>query len=71
MSRADLASAAAGGAYPSCRTAPFAAAAMLAALHRVDPVKVGLAGEKETTLTDEIKRWTRAFETVDEQMSAR
>jgi aminoglycoside phosphotransferase (APT) family kinase protein len=49
----------------------LAAAAMLAALHRVDPVKVGLAGEKETTLTDEIKRWTRAFETVDEQMNAR
>jgi len=34
-------------------------------------MKVGLAGEKETTLTDEIKRWTRAFETVDEEMSAR
>lgn len=49
----------------------FAAAAMLAALHRVDPVAVGLAGEKETTLEEEIRRWTRAFETVDEQMSAR
>jgi aminoglycoside phosphotransferase (APT) family kinase protein len=49
----------------------FAAAAMLAALHQVDPEAVGLGGEKETTLTDEIKRWTRAFETVDEQMNAR
>ena len=49
----------------------FAAAAMLAALHRVDPVAVGLGGEKETTLDDEIKRWTRAFETVDERMNAR
>lgn len=49
----------------------FAAAEMLAALHRVDPVAVGLGAEKETTLTDEINRWTRAFETVDEQMSAR
>ncbi|MEX1008113.1 MAG: phosphotransferase family protein [Acidimicrobiia bacterium] len=49
----------------------FAAAAMLAALHQVDPRKVGLAAEKETTLTDEIKRWTHAFETVDEEMSAR
>ena len=49
----------------------FAAAAMLAALHRVDPEAVGLGGEKETTLEDEIKRWTRAFETVDEQMNAR
>ena len=44
---------------------------MLAALHQVDPEAVGLGGEKETTLTDEIKRWTRAFETVDEQMNAR
>jgi aminoglycoside phosphotransferase (APT) family kinase protein len=49
----------------------FGAAAMLAALHRVDPVAVGLAGERETTLEDEIKRWSRAFETVDEQMNAR
>jgi aminoglycoside phosphotransferase (APT) family kinase protein len=49
----------------------FAAAAMLAALHQVDPEAVGLGGENETTLTDEIKRWTRAFETVDEQMNAR
>jgi aminoglycoside phosphotransferase (APT) family kinase protein len=49
----------------------FAAAAMLAALHRVDPVAVGLAGERETSLEDEVKRWTRAFETVDEDMNAR
>ena len=49
----------------------FAAAAMLAALHRVDPRAVGLAGEKETSLDDEIKRWTRAFTTVDESLSAR
>lgn len=49
----------------------FAAAAMLAALHRVDPAQVGLAGEKETSLEGEIKRWTRAFETVDERMNAR
>jgi aminoglycoside phosphotransferase (APT) family kinase protein len=49
----------------------FAAARMLAALHRVDPQAVGLAGERETTLEGEIKRWTRAFETVDETMNAR
>ena len=47
----------------------FAAAAMLAALHRVDPDAVGLGGEKRTSLEDEIKRWTRAFETVDERMN--
>ncbi len=44
---------------------------MLAALHRVDPDAVGLGGEKRTSLEDEIKRWTRAFETVDERMNAR
>jgi aminoglycoside phosphotransferase (APT) family kinase protein len=49
----------------------FAAAAMLAALHRVDPTAVGLGEEKRTSLDAEIKRWTRAFETVDEQMNAR
>jgi aminoglycoside phosphotransferase (APT) family kinase protein len=49
----------------------LAAAAMLAALHRVDPDRVGLGPEKRTSLADEIKRWTRAFETVDERMNAR
>lgn len=49
----------------------FAAARMLAALHRVDPVAVGLGEEKRTSLADEITRWTRAFETVDERMNAR
>lgn len=47
------------------------AARMLAALHRVDPDEVGLGGEKRYTLEGEIKRWTRAFETVDERMSER
>ena len=49
----------------------FGAATMLAALHRVDPDAVGLGAEKRTSLEDEIKRWTRAFETVDERMNAR
>ena len=49
----------------------FGAARMLAALHRVDPDAIGLAEEKRYTLDGEIKRWTRAFETVDERMSAR
>ena len=35
-----------------------------------DPDAVGLGGEKRYTLDDEIKRWTRAFETVDERMNA-
>jgi aminoglycoside phosphotransferase (APT) family kinase protein len=49
----------------------FGAARMLAALHRVDPDAIGLGDEKRYTLEGEIQRWTRAFETVDERMSAR
>ncbi len=49
----------------------FAAAAMLAALHRIRPADVGLGGEQETRHGEEIKRWSRAFSTVDEHMSAR
>ncbi|HEX5587583.1 MAG TPA: phosphotransferase family protein [Acidimicrobiia bacterium] len=48
-----------------------AAAAMLAALHRVDPAAVGLGSEPVTTLDDEIRRWTRAFGTVDDALRAR
>jgi aminoglycoside phosphotransferase (APT) family kinase protein len=49
----------------------FAAAAMLAALHRVDPSAVGLGDEPVTTLDDEIRRWSKAFSTVDDHMNAR
>jgi aminoglycoside phosphotransferase (APT) family kinase protein len=49
----------------------FGAVEMLAALHRVDPNAVGLTDEAQTTLEAEVKRWTRAFETVDERMNAR
>jgi len=56
---------------PEVPARAFAAATMLAALHRVEPDAVGLGGEKRTSLEEEIKRWTRAFETVDERMNAR
>jgi aminoglycoside phosphotransferase (APT) family kinase protein len=49
----------------------FGAARMLAALHRADPDAIGLGDEKRYTLEGEIRRWTRAFETVDERMSER
>jgi aminoglycoside phosphotransferase (APT) family kinase protein len=49
----------------------FAAARLLAALHRVDPAAIGLGDDQRTTLDAEIKRWTRAFETVDARMNAR
>jgi aminoglycoside phosphotransferase (APT) family kinase protein len=44
------------------------AAVVLAAIHRVDPRKVGLADEPEVTLAQEIDRWTTAFGTVAEDL---
>ncbi|MFI5046534.1 MAG: phosphotransferase family protein [Acidimicrobiia bacterium] len=49
----------------------FAAAEMLAALHRVVPEAVGLGDEPVTTLQDEIERWQHAFGTVDARLAAR
>jgi aminoglycoside phosphotransferase (APT) family kinase protein len=49
----------------------FGAARMLAALHRVAPDAVGLGDERRVSLEQEVKRWSRAFETVDERMNAR
>jgi aminoglycoside phosphotransferase (APT) family kinase protein len=43
-------------------------ARMMAALHAVDPVAVGLGDEPEVDLTEEVERWVRAFATVDEDM---
>ena len=47
------------------------AAEMLARLHEVDPVAVGLGAEPATTLEAEVRRWTRAFETVEPAMNDR
>jgi aminoglycoside phosphotransferase (APT) family kinase protein len=44
------------------------AARMLAALHRVDPLRTASAGEPVVTPDDEIGRWTRAFTTVPEEL---
>jgi len=44
------------------------AARMLAALHRIDPRQTALAQEPVVTLGDEIDRWTRAFETVPDDL---
>lgn len=44
------------------------AARVLADLHSVDPMTVGLAGEPVMTLGDEIDRWTAAFRTVPEDL---
>ena len=49
------------------RSRAFAAARMLAELHRVPAEHLGL-DEPAVGLTDEIDRWTRALETVDDSL---
>ncbi|MFI6338964.1 phosphotransferase family protein [Streptomyces sp. NPDC050535] len=44
------------------------AARMLAALHRVDPLRTGSAAEPVVSLDDEIDRWTLAFATVADEL---
>ncbi|AXI76195.1 phosphotransferase family protein [Peterkaempfera bronchialis] len=51
-------------AFPAIRSRALDAAAVLAALHRVDPARAGLGDEPVVGLKDEIDRWTRAFTTV-------
>lgn len=48
----------------------FAAARMLAALHRVDPDAAGLGEEPITTPVGEVDRWTRTFDTVPDEVRA-
>jgi aminoglycoside phosphotransferase (APT) family kinase protein len=61
---------AAPGAVPpeQVRARALDAARMLAALHRVDPRRTPLADEPVVSLGDEIDRWTRAFETVPDDL---
>jgi aminoglycoside phosphotransferase (APT) family kinase protein len=41
---------------------------MLAHLHQITPADVGLGDEPHVSISDEINRWTRAFETVPEDL---
>jgi len=50
--------------FDDYRARAFAAAEMLAALHALEPERIGLAAEAATPIGAEIDRWTRAFETV-------
>lgn len=55
---------------PEEQTRPraFAAVRMLAALHRVDPLAIGLGDEPVTTPVGEVDRWTRTFDTVPDEV---
>lgn len=46
----------------------FSAARMLAALHQLAPADIGLGDEPQTTLIDEVDRWTRTLDTVPDQL---
>ncbi|MCW3048446.1 MAG: putative phosphotransferase, partial [Solirubrobacterales bacterium] len=45
-----------------------AAARMLAALQRLDPVAIGLADERVVSVADELERWATLFATVPEEL---
>ncbi len=50
--------------FAEVRARAFDAAAVLAAIHRVDVAGTGLGDEGAVGLVDEVDRWTRAFATV-------
>jgi aminoglycoside phosphotransferase (APT) family kinase protein len=54
--------------FAQVRARSLHAARVLAAMHRVDPAAVGLAGEPVVSLAEEIDRWTRAFATVPAEL---
>ncbi len=54
--------------FADVRSRALDAAVMLAKLHQVDPVEAGLGDEPVVTIADEINRWTRAFETLPEEL---
>src|SRR5262245_12095830 len=48
----------------------LAAARMLAQLHAASPAALGLSAEPEVTLPEELERWVRIFESVDDSLQA-
>ena len=50
------------------RARAFAAARMLACLHAAAPEAIGLGAEPELGLPEELERWVRIFESVDESL---
>jgi aminoglycoside phosphotransferase (APT) family kinase protein len=53
-----------GSGFAEVRSRALDAAAVLAAVHRVEPAEAGLADEPVVSPATEIDRWTRAFGTV-------
>jgi aminoglycoside phosphotransferase (APT) family kinase protein len=51
-------------AFADVRSRALDAATMLASLHSLDPMAIGLGDEPVVSIADEIDRWTRAFETL-------
>jgi aminoglycoside phosphotransferase (APT) family kinase protein len=55
--------------FAEIRTRALDAAAVLAAIHRVDVARADLGAEPTVGLVDEVDRWTRAFATVPPDLS--
>jgi aminoglycoside phosphotransferase (APT) family kinase protein len=53
---------------PVIRGRQLAAARVLAGLHSIRPDEVGLAGEPEVALVEEVERWVRMFETAPDDL---
>ena len=54
--------------HDDIRSRAMDAAQVLVALHALAPGAIGLGEDAVTTLTDEVERWTRSLETVDDEL---
>jgi aminoglycoside phosphotransferase (APT) family kinase protein len=55
--------------FAAVRQSAFECASVMAAIHRLEPAAIGLADEPVVSLTDEVARWTRAFETLSDDLA--
>jgi aminoglycoside phosphotransferase (APT) family kinase protein len=54
--------------FAKVRQSAFECIRVMAAIHQLDPAAIGLGDEPVVSLTDEIARWTRAFETLPDDL---
>jgi aminoglycoside phosphotransferase (APT) family kinase protein len=55
--------------FDAVRRSAFECAEVMAAIHRLNPAAIGLGDEPVVSLSDEIARWTRAFETLPDDLA--
>jgi len=54
--------------FGEIRARAFDAARVLAAMHQLEPASIGLGSEPVVPITEEIDRWTRAYDTCPEHL---